>query len=373
MTLLAQMYDSTMSGAPSISGQAGTLISVLKACLQDGFGQVTLDSLVVSGNVATCTKSGHGFAVLGGAGSSYPIVRIAGATPSGLNGDFRLTGSTANTFTFATSGISDQTATGTITAKRAPAGFTEIYSGTNKSVMQSNQAATYGWKGVLRIDDSPTQYPTLIMYESATGVDTGSGPTPATSNWYMAKSSVANSTARAWRLFADPLAFYLFVNADASTWGANMFFGHINSYRAGDAYHCALIAHSTAAANSSQLHLFDADTAAGMLRIYDQSGATTAVRRYSHKRMTGMGYGGEAYRAAADNAFHCAEVELWEAGNTRSRGTMPGLYCPLHDSNPADGTVESDVSGLSGHDLFVQQLQNANYRAALDLTHWNRA
>ena len=370
MTLLAQMYDSTMSGAPGLPGQTGALITVLKACLQDGFGQVTLDSLVVAGNVATATKSGHGFALLGG--STYPIIRIAGATPSGLNGDYRITGATANSFTFATSGIADGPVSGTITAKRAPAGFTEIYSGTNKSIFQSVKAAEYNWKGVLRVDDSPAQYPTVIMYESATGIDSGSGPTPATGSWYMAKSNVGSSAARPWRLYADPLAFYLFVNSDAYNWGANMFFGHVNSFHAGDAYHCALIAHNIAADNTSQLHVFNSEVAAGMLRAYDQRGATIPFRRYSHYRMTSMGLGGEAYPAAASGSFRCMGVDGWES-STRSRAAMPGLYCPLHDSSPADGTVESDIAGLEGHDLFIQQLQNVNYRAALDLTHWMRA
>jgi len=50
-------FDSTMTGAPALSGTAGTLIGLLDACLQDGFGGVTLDSLVVASNVATATYS----------------------------------------------------------------------------------------------------------------------------------------------------------------------------------------------------------------------------------------------------------------------------------------------------------------------------
>ena len=106
-------YDVTMSGAPALSGTAGALIGVLDACLVDGFGSVTLDSAAVASNVATRSIStGHGFAMIGDTGS---VIRIAGATPSGLNGDWRVAsvpGST--TFTFVTSGISDQTASGTI-------------------------------------------------------------------------------------------------------------------------------------------------------------------------------------------------------------------------------------------------------------------
>jgi hypothetical protein len=48
-------YRSTMTGAAALSGQAGKLIDVLDACLINGFNQVTLTSLVVASNVATCT------------------------------------------------------------------------------------------------------------------------------------------------------------------------------------------------------------------------------------------------------------------------------------------------------------------------------
>ncbi|MBL0320610.1 MAG: hypothetical protein IPP74_15140 [Alphaproteobacteria bacterium] len=113
-------YDSTMSGAPQTTTSTGTFIPVLIACLQDGFGSVTVNSLVVASNVATATVSaGHQFAMVGSTG---PVIRISGASPSGLNGDWRITVVDSTHFTFTTTGISDQTATGTISAKRAPAG-----------------------------------------------------------------------------------------------------------------------------------------------------------------------------------------------------------------------------------------------------------
>jgi hypothetical protein len=59
-------FDSTMAGAPSMADAAGNLVAVLDACLVDGVGSVTLDSLVVAGDVATGTLStGHGFTMAG--------------------------------------------------------------------------------------------------------------------------------------------------------------------------------------------------------------------------------------------------------------------------------------------------------------------
>ncbi len=81
MSTAVKYYDSTMSGAPSLSGTAGALVGVLDACLVDGFGSVTVDSLTVASNVATATISGgHQFAMIGNTG---PVITIAGANPSG--------------------------------------------------------------------------------------------------------------------------------------------------------------------------------------------------------------------------------------------------------------------------------------------------
>ena len=112
-------YMSTMYGANTLSGQVGSLIALLDSCIT-GFGSVTLTSpkLVVASNVATATVSGgHHFVMQGATG---PVITIAGASPSSLNGDWRIASvPNSTTFTFNTVGIADQTATGTITAQIA--------------------------------------------------------------------------------------------------------------------------------------------------------------------------------------------------------------------------------------------------------------
>lgn len=348
-------YDSVMTGAPSLSGEAGKLIGVLDACLKDGFGSVTLDSIVVAEGVATATKStGHGF-------TDYVVVTIAGATPSGLNGNKRLTRTSSTVFTFDATNISDQTATGTITAKMAPVGWTKPYSGTNKAVYARSDVAATAM--VLRVDDSPAQYPTLIMYESMSDVDTGSGPAPTSSSYYTAKSSAASSTARAWRLFADSRAFYLFINADGSLWPTVFFFGDIIPYKTSDAYHCLLLA-GTSQAVTSYLYLVNGTTTAALLaRSYTQTGVAVASSRYSHRKVEFLGYGGMAVPNPVDNSYHVWPVDCWEA-TTAARGLMPGLYCPVHDPNLSDNIVLSAGSSY----LFNQQTTNTSYRAALDIT-----
>lgn len=355
-------FTSDMPGAPALSGTAGALIAVLDACLLNGFGSVTLTSLTVSSGIATAVKAGHGFL-------DHVVVRIEGATPSGLNGDKRITWLNANEFTFDATGISDQTATGTITAKMAPAGWTKLYSGTNKAAYaRANIAAT---TMMLRVDDTPTYLPTLIMYESMTDVDTGTGPAPTTGSYYTAKSSVASSTARPWRVYADDYFVYFCVDqGGGNQWWAGFSFGDFISYKSGDAFNCLLCAHPTASSSGQPLHLFNASSGSLIARAYAQTGGAILSRRFSHLMTpSGIGYGssGNAYLNPVDNSFHAWPVEIWE-DNVNARGIMPGLWNPIHTSNTiANGTLIDNPLALPGRILLVQKLSNS-YAAAIDIT-----
>lgn len=76
----------------------------------------TLTSLTQSNGLATATKSSHGY-------SSGDLVRIAGATPAGYNGDFLVTYVDANTFTYPVDATIAASATGTITATKYTQGY----------------------------------------------------------------------------------------------------------------------------------------------------------------------------------------------------------------------------------------------------------
>ena len=360
-------YNSGMLNAPVVSGTAGTLIALLDALGTDGFGSVTLDSLVVYNEVATATKNGHGFALIGG--TTYPVIRIAGAGVNALNGDVRLTGSDANTFWFPAPGVANQTVTGTITAKRAPFGMTKLYSGTSKAVYRLDRMATNGHPGVLRVDDSAAQHAALVMAESASSVDTVSGPTPTTGSYYGARSSTANSTVRSWRAAADPLGFYLFINNDGTNWYTAVWFGQVIPHFGADAYHCALIAGYGSGVSQSSFQSFNNESGAGFLRGISQSGASVPARRFSHGRTpTSMGVGGQAYQSPAINQpyFFGWPVEVWD-GATLARGIQPGLLNPIHNSDIPDGTVENAIPQLSGRDVLVQKIYTSSI-AGIDIT-----
>lgn len=363
-----RVYLSTNSGAPTLSGEAGKLIGVLDALI-NGYGQVTLDSLVVASNVATGTLStGHGFTMVGG--TVGPVIQIAGATPAGLNGDWRIDsvpGST--TFTFVTAGISDQTATGTITAKIAPAGRTKVYSGTNLAAYQCDDAA--GNQFFLYVDDTGTTNTRFRGYESMTSISSGTNPFPTDAQLsggeYCYKSSAASSATRPWIMMADQHLVYLFTDpTGAGSWQGGLLFGDANSYKADDAYAC-LIVGSAMASNNFYLFEISGMTASYAARSYLQTGTSIAIGRVSNKHMLYLGYGNTpALPSPVDGNAHLWPIEFYE-GATIPRGLMPGLWCPVHGSGMTQGAIISDVENLPGHVFMIQKIATSYY-AVMDIS-----
>lgn len=334
-------YNSTMSGAPALSGEVGKLIAVLDACLVNGFGSVTLTSLVVASNVATGTVSGgHNFAMVGNTG---PVITIAGATPSGLNGEWRVTVTSSTVFTFATTGISDQTATGTITAKRSPAGFSVAFSSTNDKSWRSNNVA--GSRPYFRVFDTPgnEKISLIALYESMTAWDTGTNGY----GMYLEKSATQNSTARPWHLFADDRAFHLIVtNGNLKS---AVFFGDIITYKAADAYHGCIVANNTNVGTNNPLY-YTLNTIVGhvITRSYTQTGVCVGGLFSSCVSGNLIGASGVTYPNAVDGILTVSPIIIYE--NTSPyviRGMWPGAYSPLIQySTISDATVVSGDKDL---------------------------
>lgn len=356
-----KFFTSSMSGAPVIGSANGSLITALDACLVNGFGEVTLNSLEVSSNVATGTIStGHQFAMIGDTG---PVITIAGATPSALNGQWRIASvPNSTTFTFATSGISSQTATGTITAKRSPAGWEKTYSGTNKAVYSRLAASATAMK--LRVNDGVApQYAAVTMYEAMSDVDTGTG---ASSTGSVRKTEYSFGSSPAWRLYADDRLVYLFVSINGSyAYDGGLVFGDIISHKVGDAYHCVLIA-GESGGGYGVLYMTNNANGSQIARSHLQTGVAVSIIRFSHYLATNyLGQAGNAWPAAADNGFHAWPVEVWESA-TVLRGILPGLYNPSHAAVP-DGTIITGIPQLSGRTVFVQQCNVSASECAIDI------
>ncbi|MDS4057288.1 MAG: hypothetical protein RKP73_01790 [Candidatus Contendobacter sp.] len=361
-------FSYEMSGAPALSYVNGSLISLLDACLKDGFGSVTLSSLVVASGVATATvNTGHGF-------DDYAVILIAGATPSGLNGDKRITVTGANTFTFDATGISNQTATGTITAKISPLGWEKVYSGTNKAVYRPQD--TSGTRRYYRFDDTVAnvnyRLSSVIGYESMSDVDTGVNPFPA-SAWYIFKNYLPNDTNIPWVLIGDGSAFYLLVWVYSLYWSHCHFFGDVVSVVPDDPYRAAIISnYGTSPASECRFSTINNSLSSGHALCRNAVGSAGAVAFATFSAAitpTYMGVGGVPYPNRANNGLLVAPVFLNEGGIIR--GALPGCYSPLHNTSLPNGVFVVSDEGLVGRMLYVSAMYTTtdnSARAAFDIT-----
>lgn len=366
-----QFLSSTMPGAPALSGTAGALTTLLKACLVDGFGLVTLDSLIVSGGIATATRAA-GQPMLAGSKAV-----VAGATPSGLNGTKTVLSVGLNTFTYDATGISDQTATGTITAKVASLGWDSVFSATNLEVFRSPNVVSP--RHYLRIDDSTGSYARARAYETMSDVNTGTNPYPtdaqANGGGFWSKSGSADATARAWFLVGDDRTFY-FLPITGTFGGVyahcHAAFGDIESLVPADAYGALLqCCESNLSIVNPTSHTTDLDycTSAStansggsyLARPYTGIGTSLQTRRgVMYPTFTsvaairsGDANGGQ-YPNGADGSLNLTRLPLCELTSKTLRGYARGFYtCPqnvgpltLSHADPVTG-----VTGLSGRTL----------------------
>jgi len=206
-----KIFHSGMSGAPVLSGTAGAMIGVLDACLVNGWGTATVDSVVIASGSATVTRgAGHPF-------EADMVCEIAGASVTGgsLNGQRKVMSVVSATqYTIDAEGIPNQTATGTITHKVAPAGWAKAFSGTNLAAYRSSDVT--GSRFYCRVDDTGARNARVRGYEAMTDINTGTGlfPTDAQVNGgvFWVKSNAADATPRRWVVFADAKFFYIAVS-----------------------------------------------------------------------------------------------------------------------------------------------------------------
>lgn len=250
---MVKYFHSNMPGAPVLSGTAGALIAILDACLVNGFGLKSVDNLVIAGGVATMTiSSGMTF-------EADVVVQLAGITggAAALNGDRRILSIAGNTATFAAAGVSDQTATGTITAKVSPVGWAKSFSGTNVAAYRPTDPTALGM--YLRVDDTGTIWARVRGFETMSDVNTGTGPFPLDTHYggggYWEKSTDASASAHNWMVFGDERTIYWWCVPVPSTYltsqGAIRGFGDMVRRRTSDAYASFLQCSNGSAMNAS--------------------------------------------------------------------------------------------------------------------------
>lgn len=356
-----KVFRNTDYGAPVLYGNAGYMIPVLTACLVDGYGLNNVTSLTHSnGTVTVVTEQAHGL-------KDLSRQTISGANEAGYNGEFIIMYVDTNIFTYQASGITVDTATGTITTKSAGAGWTKPYTGSNLAVFRQGG----GNQRYLRVDDTTTLTCRVVGYEAMTGVSTGTNAFPSAGQFsgglYFQKSSTADITnARDWMLIGDDRAFYLWVNwnSDTAPYGGAPFvhFGDFISYKSNDLYNTHIVANVSAAIAGFRFCYLSttiqtADTGHYVCRSYTQVGTSMPCSRsadYSKGNAQAQmgGAPGLPYPHPVDGGLYMSPVFIGENQTTLAqsvvRGHLNGAWNPLHNRPLTHGDIFLGTGSLAG-------------------------
>lgn len=367
MPELTRSYLSTDTGAPTLSGTAGDLTTLLDAVLVNGYNSRTV-TITRSGTTATINFTGHGW-------RDGQILVVSGANESDYNITARCTYIDANNVSIQVANSPATPATGTITCKVAPVGWTIAYTATNKRAYRMPAGTNQFY---LRVDDTGTgsaAYARSIMYESMSDIDTGSGPMPtaaiASGGAYFHKSSSASATTRPYKIFATPKFVNYFYAADG-TYFVRFGFGDFVSYKGGDVYNSYL----RLGLNSSDWRSPDGSIVGSVnaysgtindciSRSYLNTGASIRaypVNPYKSSGYIGGGSGTWGYPAPMQGGIAMVPLLFNEEGASfiGPRGKLPGLWDVMHSiygdgATWPDGTTWSGATGsaLAGKKFLV--------------------
>lgn len=355
--MTVRVYRSTDFSAPQLSGQVGTLLAILDACLVNGFGTNTITSLTQSGGVATATTNvPHQF-------TGSPKVLIAGAASSDYNVEATITITGASTFTYPVNPAAPGTAGGAPTCKIAGSGWTKPFADGTYVAAYKQPAGSNGF--YLRVDDNSSA--TIARgqaYETMTNVSSGLTPFPTSvqlaGGVHIVKSDAASSATRPWMLVCNGPFFALFIAHDNSaTWanGNGTAFGDIKTYKAGgaDPYGAVIIGNTSNSYAYNCIQSLSGDIRAAnpghwMARSYSGIGGSIAVSKTSdYAKAQGAGTTGAAgipYPSAIDGGLYVTPLWLSELTPTSApRGELPGLWNPLHSRPLSHGDIWTPSSG----------------------------
>ncbi len=405
-------FHSYMAGAPQLSANAGTLAAVLDAVLVDGFGLVSVSQIVVAAEVATATVPSNNFGRL-------QVVRMEGSSTEALNGDKRVTSAVGNTFSFDATGVADGTYTaGTMTAKRAPLGWSLPFTDTNKRMYRSLNVLSNGI--MLRLDDTNTfngwnmfanvagsyrSMSHMTMAWDATSIGAYSGHNSLS---FWVKSNVSTgASSRPWVIVGDDRGFYINILSDSGySSGRLEYFGEIASpTRPNDAFATILTSYdqgnvmpyTSGSSTASAPGLNAAVTGSSLFNlglISQESGGTayycdSRMIAKSHNQLNNTyrvffvgsmgpsyassgvvfnasGYAGLPYPNAPDAGVYIAENVYVVENGAGIRGTLPG-YAQCLQTRPFGVwlSIVENMPGAPGR-IFMTTQGNAAGNGALN-------
>jgi hypothetical protein len=364
---LTYTFSSSDTGAPSLTNAAGCVIGILDAILVNGYNSKTV-TITRSGTTATINCTSHNFV-------DGRILLIAGANESDYNGEFRCTYIDANNVSIQVANSPATPATGTITAKVAPIGWTKPYSSTNIAAYKQKAGTNqmYLW-----VSDTTTSDARFRGYEVMTAHSTGTGPFPTDAQLsggnYCPKS--ADATARPWKAYSNGKIFYFIFNNTITALplnnsGSGIFFGDAISHKPSDAYFTVCIGSSSAGGigssgyiNSSVTSVTSSSNGHYCARAMSGTGASIPIGK-----MCGLVANASSYIGSFSYVNNYPDpitgglllhkaylVEGSATGVCGYRGVLPGVWGWGHSDQYAAGDTFSGAAGtyLEGRKFEMQ-------------------
>jgi hypothetical protein len=399
--LTVKFFNSGMTGSPQVSNNWGDLVTMLDACLVNGFALKAIDTLTSVGGVATATiTAGHAY-------KPHQVVLVAGAEQPEYNGSFRVLTTTMTTFTYAVTGtpVSPATTTTNLSAKVAPLGWEKPFGATNKAAYRSKNPQSP--QNILLIDNSLktpgyttgwAKWANVGIVEDLADIDTIVGaqapydPNAPTQNWkqvqanqwgwykwYHARQSGTENSGdsgggnRNWVLVGDDRLFYLFVtNAAGFGWkGYNSYcFGDIASFKPGDNYATVLCADDIYLGNSGSISNPGQSNGNGLISSLEFSGKVllrnhTQLGNPVRFGLTSLNTNnGQQICGRGPMPFpNGADFSLWllptyvRQEDGHMRGILPGMLWIPQDRPYSDQTIVDNVVGQAGKRFLLVRTQ----------------
>lgn len=372
-----QLFRSTDTNSPVISGTVGTLLAAIQAWAVDGYTAASVTSITESGTTYTVT--------LGAANNTLNTgnyLKIAGCTGAftALNDRWQITVSSSTVVTFTGPGGLGSPATGTITYAKAGLGWSNAFaSAGNIGVFRPQSVTGRTNQFYYRCNDNaPNATPGAReacgrAYVTMSDLSTGTEAYPTTAQQadpgrVWRKSTTADSTARAWYAWGDGATLYWVINSDGTANTGRMLcgFGGYLTDVAGDGYNSFLsgAASSNSAAPSAGNGTLSTPVSpvattiwnvAHTPRSYTQLGTSVPI---CGLQMWGSGASGNPisyisnnfmpYPHPVDSGLYVGPILVVEAGMA-IRGRFPGLYGHMHVTAPCnEGDQVTTVVGLTG-------------------------
>ena len=374
-------FSTSMSGCPAPGTSAGNLTAFLDACLVNGFGSVTANSVIVLDGVATVTvSSGHGMVNVEGLG---PVIAVSGATDDAdLNGTFRSTVVTTTILTYPCQNVANGTySAGPIALKRAPLGWAMEWTGTNERVYRP----PVGIRHRLWVSDTGTTLASVRGRISSLSISDTSNQFPTTA---QRANSYFGKTTSEWVLIGNDRLFYL--RTGDSALGNLYVFGDYVSYATGLLNTCVLgprVEAGTSYAYTdwlTQPNFMPTPFGLYLARDLSDAGVPHGGGIFFPGYSTNEGFviGSDdnnvlSFNLAAPLAGHKFYGPVQVRLNDKTLvGELPGMYAPLtgrldHNSKYSGSALNGKV--LLGLQFFGSSGSSALYNtgsAAIDLKDW---